>query len=149
MMCFPCFDVSLIFFWGLSWWVVSYFWLSSLLSLAMNSQPFQPLWNLSGTLEPRLAGFNVETVEYRNLRLTVWDIGGSWDASTEKPLWMGIQMGIQICNWRDIMDRRGTNSENTCRNGWDITSNRNRMTWCLWAIFQLYIGWFIIDEPKL
>ena len=22
-------------------------------------------------------GFNVETVEYRNLRLTVWDIGGA------------------------------------------------------------------------
>ncbi len=27
------------------------------------------------------AGFNVETIEYKNLRLTVWDVGGQHQAS--------------------------------------------------------------------
>lgn len=30
---------------------------------------------------PPPAGFNVETIEYKNLRLTVWDVGGQHQAS--------------------------------------------------------------------
>ena len=37
-------------------------------------------------------GFNVETVEYRNLRFTVWDVGGQ---SKLRPLWRHYYQGTQ------------------------------------------------------
>ena len=43
--------------------------------IASNSQDF--------TLTPHL-GFNVETVEYKNIQFTVWDVGGQ---DKIRPLW--------------------------------------------------------------
>jgi GTPase SAR1 family protein len=36
----------------------------------------------------RLAGFNVETVEYKNISFTVWDVGGQ---DKIRPLWRHCQ----------------------------------------------------------
>jgi len=33
-------------------------------------------YNLQGGLSLKFAGFNVETVEYKNISFTVWDVGG-------------------------------------------------------------------------
>ena len=48
---------------------------------------------LDGTrtsLTPSRSGFNVETVEYKNISFTVWDVGGQ---DKIRPLW-------RHCTWR-------------------------------------------------
>ncbi len=42
-----------------------------------------PLWTAPRLLTSRL-GFNVETVEYKNIQFTVWDVGGQ---DKIRPLW--------------------------------------------------------------
>jgi ADP-ribosylation factor 1/2 len=52
-------------------------------------------------------GFNVETVQYRNLKFTVWDVGGQ---SKLRPLWRhyytGTQALIFVIDSNDIDDDR-------------------------------------------
>ena len=43
---------------------------------------------LSGTVSPAAAGFNVETVEYKNISFTVWDVGGQ-----DKVCWRAGALG--------------------------------------------------------
>ena len=38
-------------------------------------------------------GFNVETLEYKNIKLTVWDVGGS---SKLRPLWKHYYLNTQV-----------------------------------------------------
>ena len=48
---------------------------------------FQELYNYvlrNKLLRHRFAGFNVETVEYKNIQFTVWDVGGQ---DKIRPLW--------------------------------------------------------------
>lgn len=45
--------------------------------------PHGPCQSLQGTLTSWL-GFNVETVEYKNIQFTVWDVGGQ---DKIRPLW--------------------------------------------------------------
>jgi ADP-ribosylation factor protein 1 len=40
--------------------------------------------NARNALTVRLSGFNVETVEYKNIQFTVWDVGGQ---DKIRPLW--------------------------------------------------------------
>lgn len=59
-------------------------------SLAKSLQPFPPLVSLHPVLILRKylpharVGFNVETVEYKNINFTVWDVGGQ---DKIRPLW--------------------------------------------------------------
>ena len=41
-----------------------------------------------------LSGFNVETVEYKNIRFTVWDVGGQ---DKIRPLWRHYFVNTQVC----------------------------------------------------
>ena len=48
----------------------------------------------------RPAGFNVETVEYKNISFTVWDVGGQ---DKIRPLWRHCEYdkdGPYVCNYR-------------------------------------------------
>ena len=40
-----------------------------------------------------LSGFNVETVEYKNIRFTVWDVGGQ---DKIRPLWRHYFVNTQV-----------------------------------------------------
>jgi len=40
-------------------------------------------------------GFNVETVEYKNISFTVWDVGGQ---DKIRPLWRHYFQNTQVCN---------------------------------------------------
>ena len=46
------------------------------------------------------AGFNVETVEYKNISFTVWDVGGQ---DKIRPLWrhyfQNTQVLLEICSY--------------------------------------------------
>ena len=47
-----------------------------------------------------LTGFNVETVEYKNISFTVWDVGGQ---DKIRPLWRHYfqnTQGMYFCAWR-------------------------------------------------
>jgi GTPase SAR1 family protein len=49
----------------------------------------------SGTYSSNLAaGFNVETVEYKNISFTVWDVGGQ---DKIRPLWRHYFQNTQVC----------------------------------------------------
>ena len=41
-----------------------------------------------------ISGFNVETVEYKNIRFTVWDVGGQ---DKIRPLWRHYFVNTQVC----------------------------------------------------
>jgi ADP-ribosylation factor family len=41
------------------------------------------------------AGFNVETVEYKNISFTVWDVGGQ---DKIRPLWRHYFQNTQVCD---------------------------------------------------
>lgn len=43
------------------------------------------------------AGFNVETVEYKNISFTVWDVGGQ---DKIRPLWRHYFQNTQVGFWR-------------------------------------------------
>lgn len=40
-------------------------------------------------------GFNVETVEYKNISFTVWDVGGQ---DKIRPLWRHYFQNTQVCS---------------------------------------------------
>jgi tripartite motif-containing protein 23 len=40
-------------------------------------------------------GFNVETVEYKNLKFTIWDVGGQHKL---RPLWKHYYLNTQVGN---------------------------------------------------
>lgn len=40
------------------------------------------------------SGFNVETVEYKNISFTVWDVGGQ---DKIRPLWRHYFQNTQVC----------------------------------------------------
>ena len=39
-------------------------------------------------------GFNVETLEYKNIKFTVWDVGGQ---PKLRPLWKHYYLNTQVC----------------------------------------------------
>lgn len=41
-------------------------------------------------------GFNVETVEYKNISFTVWDVGGQ---DKIRPLWRHYFQNTQVCSF--------------------------------------------------
>lgn len=43
---------------------------------------------------PDMVGFNVETVEYKNINFTVWDVGGQ---DKIRPLWRHYFVNTQVC----------------------------------------------------
>lgn len=43
-----------------------------------------------------LVGFNVETVEYKNISFTVWDVGGQ---DKIRPLWRHYFQNTQVCTF--------------------------------------------------
>lgn len=44
----------------------------------------------------QILGFNVETVEYKNISFTVWDVGGQ---DKIRPLWRHYFQNTQVCNF--------------------------------------------------
>lgn len=44
-----------------------------------------------------ILGFNVETVEYKNISFTVWDVGGQ---DKIRPLWRHYFQNTQVRNFR-------------------------------------------------
>ncbi|XP_072870836.1 E3 ubiquitin-protein ligase TRIM23 isoform X3 [Chlorocebus sabaeus] len=47
-------------------------------------------------------GFNVETVEYKNLKFTIWDVGGKHKL---RPLWKHYYLNTQGCCWSTVSRR--------------------------------------------
>lgn len=45
-------------------------------------------------------GFNVETVEYKNISFTVWDVGGQ---DKIRPLWRHYFQNTQVCHRCDCI----------------------------------------------
>lgn len=50
------------------------------------------LQHLSGYFSSYGAGFNVETIEHRNLNFTIWDVGGD---PKLRPLWRHYYLNTQ------------------------------------------------------
>lgn len=50
-----------------------------------------------------LLGFNVETVEYKNISFTVWDVGGQ---DKIRPLWRHYFQNTQVCNLLIQLDNK-------------------------------------------
>ena len=50
-------------------------------------------------------GFNVETLEYKNIKFTVWDVGGQ---PKLRPLWKHYYLNTQVSRYIFKMDIRNT-----------------------------------------
>ena len=62
-------------------------------------------FTLSPPILPILPGFNVETVEYKNISFTVWDVGGQ---DKIRPLWRHYFTNTQVnslysCNYKSTL----------------------------------------------
>ena len=53
----------------------------------------QPLKSALDLIPTALSGFNVETVEYKNISFTVWDVGGQ---DKIRPLWRHYFQNTQV-----------------------------------------------------
>ena len=63
-------------------------------------------------------GFNVETVEYKNINFTVWDVGGQ---DKIRPLWRCVECCPTSCLalvlWRPTRHRRALSASQRVRSG--------------------------------
>ncbi len=86
-------------------WLSSYMWLQWLPECPVLQHNIQPVFNKKAELFHWIycmslhfywAGFNVETVEYKNICFTVWDVGGQ---DKIRPLWRHYFQNTQVWSW--------------------------------------------------
>ena len=68
-------------------------------------------------------GFNVETVEYKNICFTVWDVGGQ---DKIRPLWRHYFQNTQVCTLR-VLRTVGRSVTMVIVSVWPATSKMNTL----------------------